>query len=83
MLTLSPATSPENYNLLPFLVTLSCSNFRLSSHFHYIFHLCKFDLEAVVWRCSVGKAFLKITQNSWENSQDSGTGVFLLILRNF
>ena len=60
--------------------------------------------EAVTWRCSVKKEFLKISQNSQEKTcvrvsfliklqnsglrpatllKDSGTGVFLWILRNF
>ena len=34
------------------------------------------SVEAVVWRCSVEKVFLKISQNSQEK-RDSGTGVFL------
>ena len=38
----------------------------------------KCQLEAVVWRCSVKKLFLEISQNSQENTMpDSGTGVFL------
>ena len=59
--------------------------------------------EAVVWRCSVEKVFLEISQNSHKEAcarvsflskvigqrpatllkRDSGTGLFLLILRNF
>ena len=37
-------------------------------------------LEVVFWRCSIKKVFLKISQNSQENS---GTGVFLCLLRDF
>ena len=50
--------------------------------------------EAVARGCSVKKVFLKILQNSQENTcagirpvtslkRDSGTGAFLWILRNF
>ena len=41
--------------------------------------------EAFVQRCSVKKVFLEISQNSQENTwkRDSGTGVFLWILRSF
>ena len=37
-------------------------------------------LEVVFWRYSIKKVFLKISQNSQENS---GTGVFLCLLRDF
>ena len=37
-------------------------------------------LEVVFWRRSIKKVFLKISQNSQENS---GTGVFLCLLRDF
>ena len=50
-------------------------------------------IEAVVWRCSVKKVFLEISQNSQENTcarvsffyykRDSVTGAFLWILRSF
>ena len=46
-------------------------------------------LETVAQRCSVKKVFLEILQNLKEKDslflkkRDCGTGVFLLILRNF
>ena len=42
-------------------------------------------LEAVAQSCSVKKVFLRISQNSQENTcaRLSGTGVFLWILRKF
>ena len=51
-------------------------------------HLWMTHIEAVARRCYVKKVFLEILQNSQENSlllskRDSGTGVFLWILRNF
>ena len=39
--------------------------------------------EVVLRRCSVKKVFLKISQNSRENTRGCGTGVFLWILWNF
>ena len=68
-----------------------------------IFHISAFFRNSVVRRCSVKKMFLKISQNSQENTcarasfsiklqasglqlhlkRDSGTVIFLLILRNF
>ena len=52
------------------------------------------SFKTVIWRCSVEKVFLEISQNSHENScarnsfliklqSVSGTGVFLWILQNF
>ena len=46
------------------------SNF---SSYQDIFQDLPKESEAVVWRCSVEKVFIEISQNS----QDSGTGVFL------
>ena len=57
--------------------------------------VCGNCLETAAQRCSVKKVFLAISQNSQENTcarvfflvklqaRDSGTGVFLWILRNF
>ena len=42
------------------------------------FKLSKLLNEAVARRCSVTKVFLEILQNSQENKQLSGTGVFLV-----
>ena len=56
-----------------------------SGHFE-CFHLSVVtfvDAEAVVRRCSVKKALLRILKISQLNTWDSGTGVLLWILRNF